>query len=93
MVMTLALRIYSVTQRRVRTPLAKRHETVANQINQPTPSPTLRWIFQRLEGIHRVRIMVQGQMHDLIEGLNDVQIKILRLFGNEVCLLYQISPG
>jgi hypothetical protein len=36
---------------------------------------------------------VQGQAHDLIEGLNDVQVKILRLFGNEVCCLYQISTG
>ena len=61
-----------------------------NQINQPTLSPTLRWIFQLLEGIHRVQVTVQGQVHDLIEDLNDVQIKILRLFGNEVCHFYQI---
>jgi transposase len=93
MVMTLALLVYSVTQRRLRKQLAKHQETVPNQIHQPTPSPTLRWIFQLLEGIHRVRMTVQGQMHDLIQGLNDVQIKILRLFGNEVCRLYQISPG
>jgi hypothetical protein len=66
---------------------------VPNQINQPTLSPTLRWIFQLLEGIHRVQVTVQGQVHDLIEGLSDVQIKILRLFGNEVCHLYQISTG
>jgi len=93
MVMTLALLVYSVAQRRLRAQLAKHQETVPNQIHQPTPSPTLRWVFQLLEGIHRVRMTVQGQMHDLIEGLNDVQIKILRLFGNEVCRLYQISPG
>src|SRR3989449_1869728 len=35
----------------------------------------------------------QAQADDLIEGLNEVQIKILRLFGEEVCRLYQISPG
>jgi transposase len=93
MVMTLALLVYSVTQRRLRKQLAKHHETVPNQINQPTPAPTLRWIFQLLDGIHRVRLTVQGQRHDLIEGLNDVQIKILRLFGEQVCCLYQISPG
>jgi hypothetical protein len=29
----------------------------------------------------------------MIEGLNDVQIKILRLFGDEVWRLYQISSG
>ena len=66
---------------------------VERGINQPTPSPTLRWVFQLLEGVHRVRMTVQGQVHDLIEGLNDVQIKILRLFGNEVCRLYQISTS
>ena len=93
MVMTLALLVYSVAQRRLRKQLATHHETVPNQIHQPTPSPTLRWVFQLLEGIHRVRMTVQDQVHDLIEGLNDVQIKILRLFGNEVCRLYQISTG
>jgi transposase len=93
MVMTLALLVYSVAQRRLRKQLAKHHETVPNQIHQPTTSPTLRWVFQLLEGIHRVRVMVQGQVHDLIEGLNDVQIKILRLFGHKVCRLYQISAG
>ena len=93
MVMTLALLVYSVVQRRLRQQLACQNETLPNQINQPTERPTLRWVFQLLEGIHRVRVTVQGQVHDLIEGLNDVQIKILRLFGEAVCRLYQISPG
>lgn len=56
-------------------------------------SPTWRWGFQLLEGLHRVRVTVTGQVHELIEGLNDVPIKILRMFGNEVCQLYQISTG
>ena len=93
MVMTLALLVYSVAQRRLRVQLATHQETVPNQINQPTPSPTLRWVFQLLEGIHRVRMTLQGQVYDLLEGRNDVQIKILRLFGHEVCRLYQISTG
>ena len=85
--------MYAVTQRRLRQQLALQNETIPNQINQPTERPTLRWVFQLLEGIHRVRVTVQGQVHDLIEGLNEVQIKILRLFGEGVCRLYQISPG
>jgi transposase len=93
MVMTLALLVYSLTQRRWRQHLAERHETIPNPIHQPTERPTLRWVFQLLEGIHRVQVIVQGQVHDLIEGLNEVQINILRLFGDEVCRLYQISPG
>lgn len=93
MVMTLALLVYAVTQRRLRGQLVRQHDTIPNQINQPTERPTLRWVFQLLEGIHRVRVTIQGTVHDLIEGLNEVQMKILRLFGEEVCRLYQISPG
>jgi hypothetical protein len=66
---------------------------VPTQINRPTMVPTWRWVFQLLEGIHCVRVRVQGHMHELIEGLNDVKIKILRLFGKRVCGLYHISPG
>jgi transposase len=93
MVMTLALLVYSVAQRRLRQELARQKESLPNQINQPTQRPTLRWVFQLLEGIHRVRVIVQDQVHDLIEGLNEVQIKILRLFGQDVCQIYQISSG
>jgi transposase len=93
MVMTLALLVYSVTQRRLRQQRAWQNETIPHQINQPTERPTLRGVFQRLEGIHRVRGTLQDRVHDLIEGLNEVQSKILRLFGAEVCRLYQISPG
>lgn len=93
MVMTLALLGYAVAQRRLRAQGATPQATVPNPINHPTTSPTLRWVCQWLEGIHRVRMTRQGQVHDLIAGLNDVQIKILRLFGNEVCRLYQISTG
>ena len=93
MVMTLALWVYSVAQRRLRQALVRQNESLPNQINQPTQRPTLRWVFQLLEGIHRVRVIVQDQVHDLIEGLNEVQIKILRLFGQNVCQIYQISSG
>jgi len=58
MVMTLALLGSSVTQRRLRQQLARQQETVPNQLHQPTGRPTLRWVFQRLEGIHRVRVTV-----------------------------------
>jgi transposase len=93
MVMTLALLVYSVTQRRLRQQLARQQATVPNQLQQPTKRPTLRWVFQRLEGIHRVRVTVQGELHDLIEGLNEVTRQILRLFGERVGRLYQIAPG
>jgi transposase len=93
MVMTLALLVYSVAQRRLRRELVHQNETIPNQINQPTSRPTLRWVFQVLEGIERVRVTVEGEVHDLITGLNAVKIKILRLFGEQVCHVYQLPLG
>ena len=93
MVMTLALLVYAVAQRRLRQELAQQNETIPNQINHPTNRPTLRWVFQVLEGIERVRIQVADQVQELITGLNAVKIKILRLFGAQVCHVYQLPSG
>ena len=93
MVMTLALLIYSVAQRRMRRQLESIGETVPNQINQPTSRPTLRWVFQMLEGIHRVLISVGDQVTCFMDGITDLRKKILQLFGQRVCQIYQISSA
>ena len=91
MVMTLALLVYSIAQRRMRQQLAQQQETLPNQIGLPTATPTLRWIFQLLEGINVVTVVLQRQVRVVIEGLTDLRKKILQLFGQKVCQIYQIS--
>jgi len=93
MVMTLALLIYSVAQRRMRRQLESTGETLPNQINQPTSRPTLRWVFQMLEGIHRVLLSVGEQVTCVMDGITDLRRKILQLFGQKVCHIYQISSA
>jgi hypothetical protein len=51
----------------------------------------MRWVFQILEGIHRVKTKQNQKPISFIEGLNETQISILKLFGKEVSNLYQIS--
>jgi transposase len=93
MVMTLALLVYSVAQRRLRQQLQAQEETLPNQIRQPTATPTLRWVFQLLEGISRVVVSVQGHIQVLIDRLSDLRKKIVQLFGQTVCQIYQISSA
>ena len=93
MVMPLALLVYSGAQRRLRQALARPNETLPNQINQPTNRPTLRWVFQMLDGIERVRMQVAEQVHEMITGLTAVKSRILRLFGDQVCQAYQLPAG
>lgn len=92
-VMTLALLVYSIAQRRMRANLEAQKETLPDQIGRPAERPTLRWIFQMLEGIHRVRLSLEEKIHTLIEGLTDLRKKILQLFGQTVCQIYQISSA
>jgi transposase len=90
-VLTLALLVYSIGQRRMRNALEAQQEALPNQIGIPTPRPTLRWIFQMLDGIHRVILHTGTVKKILIEGLTDIRIKILKLFGLTVQRIYQTS--
>lgn len=93
-VMTLALLVYSLAERRLRMALAQKNETLPNQIKQETATPTLRWVFYLLKDINRVFLEIPGQPKQcLMEGVNDLKTKILRLFGPQVELNYQLAPS
>ncbi len=51
--MALCLLVYSLGQRQLRIPLKTQKATIKNQLNKQTESPTLRWIFQCFQDIHR----------------------------------------
>mgnify|MGYP000061182478 CR=1 FL=1 len=46
MLMALCLLVYNLGQRQLRISLKTQKATVENQLNKPTESPTLPWIFQ-----------------------------------------------
>ena len=93
MVMLLSLLVYGIAERRMRACLLEQKETLPNQIHQETPTPTLRWAFQLLAGIHCLGISTGGQTQQVIEGLTPLRKKILLLFGPAVAEIYQLSYG
>jgi len=52
MVMGLSLLVYALAERKLRTELIRRDESIPNQVGKPTQRPTMRRIFQMFEGIH-----------------------------------------
>jgi transposase len=54
-------------------------------LKKPSKKPTLRWIFQKMSGTHRVQISGQDSC---LTGFN--KEKILRLFGLTVCRVYKL---
>lgn len=88
MVMTLALLVYSIAQRRLRNALEKQNQTLPNQINQPTKTPTMRWIFQLMDGIHVVHMKIDGVFKTIVHGVNEIKRKIILLMGQTITHIY-----
>lgn len=86
MVMGLCLLVYTLGQRQLRQALAQADETIPNQLNKPTSSPTLRWVFQSFQAIHLVDFNNQLQ----VSNLTDVRLKILSFLGSPCQKYYLI---
>uniref|UniRef100_UPI001AADA78F hypothetical protein n=1 Tax=Facilibium subflavum TaxID=2219058 RepID=UPI001AADA78F len=58
---------------------------------EPVTNPTMRWVFQMLEGVHVVYIAVKGQILQQITGITDIKRKILEFFYTEVQEIYHLE--
>jgi len=90
-IMSCALLVYSLAERSLRMSLAEKNETIPNQINNPTATPTLRWVFQCLEGIHVVSLFLNRETKIFIQGITDLRRRILSFFGKGVQKIYQLN--
>ena len=91
MVMTLALLVYSIAQRRLHKVLKEVQETLPNQIRKETAKPTLRWIFQLLDGIELVKMNIKKALHVVFSGLTPLRRRILGYFGSSVRKIYGLD--
>lgn len=95
MVMTLCLLVYNVAQYQLREKLKTQKETLPNQLGKEVQNPTLRWIFQIMEGICVVcfcRGGTRASPHEVISNLSKVRKKIIQLFGDTACRMYGVIP-
>ena len=91
MIMTLCLLVYNVAQHKLRERLKEDNDTLPNQLNKPVQNPTMRWIFQLMEGVSIVRLVgdsVRGFVKEFITNLTALRKKIIRLFGPAACVIY-----
>ena len=94
MIMTLSLLVYSIAQRRMRASIEKAKKTIPNQINIPTATPTLRWVFQCFEGINFVQTEeTYDKTNIYLDGLDKLRTKIINLIGGHSLHLYNIQKS
>ncbi|MDF1684663.1 MAG: hypothetical protein P1U36_08415 [Legionellaceae bacterium] len=87
MIMTLCLLVYNFAQYRVRKNLKDNNETLPNQLDKPINNPTVKWLFQCMEGIAIIKTGTEA----LITNLDDLKCKIITLFGTTACQIYGID--
>lgn len=93
MIMILSLLVYSIAQRRLRKQLVLLNETLPNQINKQVQNPTMRWIFQLFEGINYVKLVINGVVTKVIEGINALRARIISFFSPNVQAIYRNSTN
>ena len=91
MVMTLCLMVYNVGQYKLREKLDEEKETLPNQLGKEVKNPTLRWIFQIMEGIGLVCFFDPSSSRayrEVITNLSKLRKKIISLFGETASYMY-----
>jgi transposase len=87
LIMALTLLVYTLAERKLRANLAAQQQTVLDQKQRPTATPTFRWILQKFQGIHLVTLQGIQQMTNLTAERE----LIIRLLGPPTCRYYLLS--
>jgi transposase len=90
-VMCLSLLVYNFAQYKVRQTLAIQKETLPNQKNKQINNPTMRWIFQMMEGVGVVEIYDPKKNFRklMVTNLDSNRLKIIQLCGPYVMKIYK----
>ena len=74
--------VYNFAQFRARQALQETNQTVPNQVGKPINNPTLKWIFQIMEGISIVKTSTEAII---------TNIDVLRCKNNKAIWCYCLS--
>lgn len=91
MVMGLSLLVYALAEHQVRTQLVEQDEYLPDQTGKLTQKPTIRRIFQMMEGIDILIIEQAGFRRRLLLNMTDVRWQIINLFSVHVQKLYNLQ--
>lgn len=93
MVMTLCLMVYGVSEYELQQSLQEKNETVPNQTNKQTSTPSLRWVYFLFRVVNELTVTMGGQVQKLVVNLNATVRKIIRHFGKRASAIYLNPAG
>jgi len=93
MIMTLTLLVYNIGEYELREKLKNNNDTVPNQVGKQVKNPTLRWVFQLMQGIHVVYIStthIEYSAEKVVTNITEGIEKIIRYFGLYAINIYML---
>ena len=92
MVMTLSLLVYNFAQYKLRQALLETNETIPNQVGKPIQNPTIKWVFQIMEGIGIIKVYDNSEniISAVVTNIDELRLKILKLIGGSISEMYGI---
>jgi transposase len=90
-IMVLCLLVYRFAEYRLRARLAETGQTLPNQVNKPTATPTMRWVFQYFEGVDLLLISTPAGITQLVLHLRPFHEQVLRLLGPPYQKFYKLT--
>ena len=93
MVMTLCLMVYGVSEYELQQSLQEKNETIPNQMNKPTNTPSLRWVYFLFRVVNELSVTMGGHVQKLVVNLNAVLRRIIGHFGKRASAIYLNPAG
>ena len=93
MIMTLCLMVYNFAEQRLRKMINENEDTLPSQTGKKTKTPSLRWVFQLMEGITEVIVNSKNLITKIIANINNIHRKIIDYFGSKARIIYGIEQN
>ena len=90
-VMTLALLLHSLLQRKLRLKIKETGRKVPNQKNKPTSRPTIRWVNQKFEGVDVIKVIMGDNIKYVYQAIGEFVHVVLDILGPEYVARYTPS--
>ena len=87
-VMTLCLFINRLGQTELKKNLAEVKQSIPNQNGIAILNPTLKWVFQLMSKIVKIKVQFSERLYEQYQGIGEVQTKIINCFGEHARAIY-----
>jgi transposase len=89
-IMCLCLMIYGFAQHRIRSTLEKANETIPNQLDKETKTPSMQWVYRLFHGVHVLKIETKELSQEPVINLNPLLERIVKMFGTRAMEIYDL---